>query len=78
VRGRATARRQRVYLRAPDCSRPRAGALANKACADGNANALDGGLEALVAFLACADEEYASRCVPLLAWLQRAGCGGTP
>jgi hypothetical protein len=41
-----------------------AGALANKATADGNANALDGGLEALVAFLARADEDYASRCAP--------------
>jgi hypothetical protein len=30
--------------------------------ADGNANALDGGLEALVAYLGCADEEYAARC----------------
>jgi hypothetical protein len=30
---------------------------------DGNANALDSGLEALVAFLGKADEEYAQRCV---------------
>lgn len=40
-----------------------AGAVSNKAASDGNAPALDAGLEALVAFLARADEEYASRCV---------------
>ena len=39
-----------------------AGGVSNKAASDGNANALDAGLEALVAFLARADEEYASRC----------------
>ena len=44
----------------------RAGAVCNKAAADGNANALDAGLEALVAFLTRADEEFAARCVALL------------
>ena len=37
------------------------GALAHKCTADSNANALDGALDALVAFLGKADEEYAQR-----------------
>lgn len=37
--------------------------MAVKACSDGNPNALDAALDALVAFLGRADEEFASRCV---------------
>ena len=39
----------------------RSGAVAAKVALDGNANALDAGLEALVAFLGKADEEYTQR-----------------
>ena len=39
----------------------RSGAVAAKVALDGNANALDAGLEALAAFLGKADEEYAQR-----------------
>jgi hypothetical protein len=44
-----------------------AGACLNKAAGDTNANALDAGLEALVAFLTRADEEFAARCEAQLA-----------
>ena len=56
----------------PSCTFPRAlgvpharcvGTVCNKAAGDTNANALDAGLEALVAFLTRADEEFAARCV---------------
>lgn len=40
-----------------------AGSLAHKCTADSNANALDGALDAMVAFLGKADEDYAQRCV---------------
>jgi hypothetical protein len=39
-----------------------AGAHAAKVALDGNANSLDAGLEAVVAFLGVAEEEYAQRC----------------
>lgn len=42
--------------------RPSPGSLAHKCTADSNANALDGALDALVAFLGKADEDYAQRC----------------
>jgi hypothetical protein len=44
----------------------RTGAVCIKAAGDSNANALDAGLEALVAFLTRADEEFAARCVAQL------------
>lgn len=42
-------------------SRPPPGDCAKNAAGDTNANALDSGLDALIAFLGVADEEYAAR-----------------
>ena len=42
--------------------------MCNKAAGDSNANALDAGLEALVAFLTRTDEEFAARWVALLSF----------
>jgi hypothetical protein len=43
---------------------PPAGDCAKSAAGDTNANALDSGLDALIAFLGVADEDYATRCAP--------------
>ena len=49
-------------LRAPPSSVFPTGGCAKNAAGDTNANALDSGLDALIAFLGVADESYATRC----------------